>query len=102
MGDQLNALTPGFADHCVGGEFDAELFLYADGDLDGRPALSGTVAQSDVPEEFSATVPVEIQTGRGKVVRQLRTGSEPVPFSIPVTIANAKAVLDPGSSVLRR
>jgi peptidase M1-like protein len=71
----------------------------------GKPGawkLSGTVAQSDVPDDFSATVPVEIQTGRGKVVRQLRTGSEPVPFSISVTVANAKAVLDPGSSVLRR
>jgi hypothetical protein len=71
----------------------------------GKPGawkLNGTVTQSDVPDDFSVTVPVEIQTGRGKVIRQLRTGSEPVPFSIPVTIANAKAVLDPTSSVLRR
>jgi aminopeptidase N len=71
----------------------------------GKPGawkLTGTIAQSDVPDDFSVTVPVEIQTGHGKVIRQLRTGSEPVPFSIPVTIANAKAVLDPGSSVLRR
>jgi hypothetical protein len=71
----------------------------------GKPGawkLSGTVTQSDVPDDFSVTVPVEIQTGSRKVVRQLRTGSEPVPFSVPVTVANAKAVLDPGSSVLRR
>jgi aminopeptidase N len=71
----------------------------------GKPGawkLSGTVAQSEVPDDFSVTVPVEIQTGHGKVIRQLRTGSEPVPFSVPVTIANAKAVLDPTSSVLRR
>jgi hypothetical protein len=71
----------------------------------GKPGawkLAGIVAQSDVPDDFSVTVPVEIQTGRGKVIRQLRTGSEPVPFSIPVVAANAKAVLDPGSSVLRR
>ena len=54
------------------------------------------------PDDFSVTVPVEIQTGHGKVIRQLRTGSEPVPFSVPVTIANAKAVLDPTSSVLHR
>jgi hypothetical protein len=71
----------------------------------GKPGawkLTGTVAQSDVPDDFSVTVPIEIQTGRGKLIRQLRTGSEPVPFSIPVVAASAKAVLDPGSSVLRR
>jgi hypothetical protein len=71
----------------------------------GKPGawkLTGTVAQSDVPNDFSVTVPVEIQTGRGKVVKQLETGSEPVEFSVPVTAANAKAVLDPGASVLRR
>ena len=71
----------------------------------GKPGalkLTGTVAQSDVPDDFSVTVPVEIQTGRGKVVRQLQTGSDPVPFSVPVTAATARAVLDPGSSVLRR
>jgi len=48
------------------------------------------------------SVPVEIQTGRGKVVREVRTGSDAAPFSVPVTAANAKAALDPGSSVLRR
>jgi hypothetical protein len=71
----------------------------------GKPGawkLTGTVAQSDVPDDFSVTVPVEIQTGRGKVIRQVETGSEPAPFSVPVTAANAKAVLDPASSVLRR
>jgi len=71
----------------------------------GKPGawkLTGTVAQSDVPDDFSVSVPVEIQTGRGKVVREVRTGSDPAPFSVPVTAANAKAVLDPGSSVLRR
>ena len=47
----------------------------------GKPGaykLTGTVAQSDVTDDFSVTVPVEIQTGRGKVVQQVRTGSEPV------------------------
>jgi hypothetical protein len=71
----------------------------------GKPGawkLTGTLAQSEVPEDFSITVPIEIQTGKGKVTRQIRTGSDPVQFSVPVTIANAKAVLDPGSSVLRR
>ena len=64
--------------------------------------MSGTVTQSDVPDDFSVTVPVEIQTGQGKVVRELRTGSDPATFSVPVTAATAKAVLDPGMSVLRR
>ncbi len=71
----------------------------------GKPGawkLSGTVAQSDVPDDFSVTAPVEIQTGRGKVVRELQTGSDPATFSVPVTAATAKAVLDPGMSVLRR
>jgi hypothetical protein len=71
----------------------------------GKPGawkLTGKVAQSDVPDDFSVAIPVEIQTGRGKVVKLLETGSEPVEFSIPVPAANAKALLDPGSSVLRR
>jgi aminopeptidase N len=71
----------------------------------GKPGawkLTGTVTQSEVPEDFSVPVPIEIQTGRGKVIREVRTGSDPVAFSVPVTIANAKAVLDPASSVLRR
>ena len=71
----------------------------------GKPGalkLTGTITQSDVADEFSVTVPVEIQTGRGKVVRLVETASDPVEFSVPVAVAGAKAVLDPGSSVLRR
>jgi hypothetical protein len=48
------------------------------------------------------TVPVEIQTGRGKVVQQVRTGSDAAPFSVTVTALGAKATLDPAASVLRR
>jgi hypothetical protein len=71
----------------------------------GKPGawkLTGTVAQSDVPDDFSVTVPVEIQTGRGKLVRLIETGADPATFSVPVVAATAKAVLDPGASVLRR
>jgi aminopeptidase N len=71
----------------------------------GKPGawkLSGTITQSDVPDDFNVTVPVEIQTGKGKVVRHVRTSSDPVSFSIPVSLANAKAVLDPGFSILHR
>lgn len=71
----------------------------------GKPGaykLTGMVAQSDVTDDFSVTVPVEIQTGRGRVVQQVRTGSEPASFTVAVTGPAARAVLDPGASVLRR
>ena len=71
----------------------------------GKPGaykLVGSVAQSDVTDDFSVTVPVEIQTGRGKVVQQVRTGSDAAPFSVTVTALGAKATLDPAASVLRR
>ncbi len=72
----------------------------------GKPGaykMTGTLTQSDVSEDFSVAVPVEIQTGKGKPVVQLvRTGSEAASFSVNVAIPNAKAVLDPGWSVLRR
>jgi hypothetical protein len=72
----------------------------------GKPGawrLTGTVSQSEVPDDFTVAVPIEIQTGRStKVIREIRTSSDPVPFSVPVAVANAKAILDPASSVLRR
>ncbi|MEP6714443.1 MAG: M1 family aminopeptidase [Terriglobia bacterium] len=72
----------------------------------GKPGaykLTGTVAQTDAPEDFSVTVPIEIQTGRGKpVVHLVHTTDSPVSFSVPVAATTAKAVLDPGWSVLRR
>jgi aminopeptidase N len=72
----------------------------------GKPGaykLTGTVTQSDVPDDYSIAVPIEIQAGRGKpVVQQVRTDSEPVEFTVNVAAPNAKAVLDPGWTVLRR
>ena len=69
----------------------------------GAYKLTGTVTQSDVPDDFSVAVPIEVQTGRGKpVVQVVRTSSEPFTFTVSVSAANAKAVLDPGWSVLRR
>ena len=65
--------------------------------------LTGTVTQSQAPEDFSVIVPIEVQTGRGKTVTiQVRTGSDPAPFSVPVAIPNAKAILDPQNAVLKR
>jgi hypothetical protein len=71
----------------------------------GKPGaykLTGTVTQSEVPDDFSVVVPIEIQTGRGKVIRQVETNSDGATFTVPVTLATAKAILDPSSSVLRR
>jgi aminopeptidase N len=73
--------------------------------IKGKPGayrLTGSVSQSDVSDDFSVTVPVEIQTERGKVIQQVRTGSEPAPFSVAVSGPAAKAVLDPGQTILRR
>ena len=65
--------------------------------------LSGTVTQSDVRDDFTVSVPVEIRTGAGKpIVKYVTTGSEPAKFSVAVPGPGAKATLDPGWSVLRR
>ena len=69
----------------------------------GAYKLTGTMTQVDVPDDFSVAVPVEVQTGRGKaVIQMVRTSSDPVTFTVSVAAPNAKAVLDPGWSVLRR
>ena len=69
------------------------------------PALrvTGTIEQSDVDEDFSVLVPVEVQVARGKTITQwVRTSSAPVSFSIAVSAPPAKVTLDPKRSVLRR
>jgi aminopeptidase N len=71
----------------------------------GKPGayrLTGSVEQSGVSDDFSVTIPVEIQTGKGKVVQQVRTGSDPATFSVAVIVPTAKAVLDPGQTILKR
>ena len=65
--------------------------------------VSGTITQSDVGEDFSASVPVEIQFARGRSqVVWVRTSNEPATFSVTVRQAPAKVLLDPHYSVLRR
>ncbi len=72
----------------------------------GKPGaykLSGTITQTDVPDDFSVFVPVEVQIAKGKTVTLLvRTGSDPEPFSVNVPAATAKAILDPQGMVLKR
>jgi hypothetical protein len=65
--------------------------------------VRGAVTQSEVDEEFSALVPVEIQTAKGKpLVRWVRTASEPAPFSVTLKQLPTKVLLDPNNSVLHK
>lgn len=65
--------------------------------------LTGTITQTDVPNDFSVTVPVEIRAGAAKpIVKLVTTGGDPVKFSVETAGPGAKATLDPGWSVLRR
>jgi hypothetical protein len=69
------------------------------------PALrvTGTIEQSDVDEDFSALVPVEIQVARGKIITHwVQTSSAPTTFSVAVTAPPSKVLVDPRRTVLRR
>jgi aminopeptidase N len=74
--------------------------------LQGRPPnvrFRATVTQSDVDEEFSAYVPVEIQLpGRKTVTHWIRTASEPMPVTIQLKQAPVKVSFDPANAVLAR
>jgi aminopeptidase N len=65
--------------------------------------VTGTVIQSEAPEDFSVLVPVEIQFPKGKpVVHWVRTVNGSAPFSVTVRQAPSKVILDPDNSVLRK
>src|SRR5262249_26775109 len=69
------------------------------------PALKlvGTVTQSDVDDDFSTIVPVEIQLSRARtIVHWVKAGSDPVTFSVPVAQAPLKVTLDPHRATLRK
>jgi aminopeptidase N len=55
--------------------------------------LVGTVAQREVEDDFTAFVPVEVQNRREKTIYWLPTGSDPVPFSIPMKVPPTKVAL---------
>ena len=55
--------------------------------------LTGALAQSDVDDDFSALVPLEVQTGRERTVHWLPIGSDPVPFSISLKTPPTKVSL---------
>jgi hypothetical protein len=55
--------------------------------------LNGTLVQTNAGDDFTALVPVEVQTAKQKRVYWLPTGSDPVPFHIPVAAAPARVTL---------
>jgi len=55
--------------------------------------LVGTVSQREVEDDFTAFVPIEVQSRREKTVYWLPTGSDPVPFSIPMKVPPTKVAL---------
>lgn len=74
--------------------------------LKGRaPSLRLVLAltQSDVDDEFSTLVPVEIQLPHGPPVTQwIRSSDERVTVTVPLKQAPVKVLLDPHYAVLRR
>jgi aminopeptidase N len=63
----------------------------------------GTVTQSDVDEDFTALVPVEIQIARGRsVVHWVRTSETPATFTVALKAAPLKVALDPHYALLRK
>jgi hypothetical protein len=68
------------------------------------PALRvvGTISQSDVDEDYSILVPVEIQAHGRTITQWVQTGSDPATFTVPVGTGTAKVTLDPRRSILRR
>jgi len=56
--------------------------------------LTGSISQRDVADDFTAFVPLEIQAAnKKKTVYWLATGSDPIPFSIPMKLQPAKVSL---------
>jgi Peptidase family M1 domain len=51
--------------------------------------LTGTLSQSNVGDDFSALVPVEVQSAKQRTVYWLPIASDPIPFSISIPVAPA-------------
>ena len=63
--------------------------------------LTGTLAQTDVDDNFTTLVPIEVQTGRLKSVYWFATGSDTVSFTIPVKAPPTKVSLLTADCLLR-
>jgi aminopeptidase N len=56
--------------------------------------LTGTLTQTDVDDDFTALVPVEIRLAPGRTMTQwVRTGSDPVNFTVPLKAPPVKVTL---------
>src|ERR1017187_637360 len=65
--------------------------------------LRGTLTQSGVDKDFTATVPVEIVVAKGRsITRWVRSADVPVTFSVPLNAAPLKVSLDPHFAPLRK
>ncbi len=65
--------------------------------------VTGTITQSDVDDDFTAAVPVEIQVGHGKAVTQwVRTSDTPATFNVLLKAPPLKVTLDPHYALLRK
>ncbi len=67
----------------------------------GTYQVAGSLTQSEVGEDFSTLVPIEIQFSRAKpITHWLHTGAQPVKFRIPVRQQPIRVVMDPKNAVL--
>jgi len=65
--------------------------------------LNGTLSQTDVEEDFSVDVPLEIQFGRGKsIVHWVQSSSTPTKFTVNLKQAPTRVLLAPGEAVLAK
>jgi hypothetical protein len=65
--------------------------------------LKGTVTQSGVDKDFTATVPVEIVVAKGRTITHwVRSADVPVTFSVALKAAPLKVTLDPHFALLRK
>ena len=65
--------------------------------------LTGTVTQTDVDQDFSVLVPVEIQVAHGCTQTEwVRTGGGPATFTVPLKQPPLKVTLDPHRAVLKK
>jgi len=62
--------------------------------------LTGTLEQSNVADDFTAFVPVEVQVATKKTVYWLPTGSDPTPFSIPLNTPPTRVALLSGDCLI--
>lgn len=66
----------------------------------GALRLTGTVTQSEVDEDFTTLVPVEIQFAKGSQTQWVRTSGEPAQFALPLRQTPTKVTI--GAAILAK